>query len=252
MQILYISLGIILLLILSILFVLGEDLKLIFWYLFSRNNIKYKMIRKYVKGDKALFLLGTVHGLHYKLKHFSHLHLQATLNMINPELLLVESRQEEIEKENLADGPLEMLFIHLLAKDKEIPVKGIDWFEIDIGKPVTTTKTRDKVIYNNIMTNINDYKSVLVLFGASHMLITSKKLKRDGYKRVKLTKAEIDNIFLSENEGFSYHPSTAKYLKIRIESLKKLLNNSLINEIWTKRINIVIENLTIFIVKLEG
>lgn len=57
--------------------------------------------------------------------------------------MLVESRPEQLAKDNWADGPIEMLFASLTARSLGIEVDGVDWHEDDPSKFGTTWKERD-------------------------------------------------------------------------------------------------------------
>ncbi|MDD3999814.1 MAG: hypothetical protein PHX62_02825 [Bacilli bacterium] len=210
MEILYIIFGLIAILLLVIILYVGADIKIIIYYIFNRKNLRFKMIKKLKKGEKDLYLLGSLHGLHFKLPEFSYMHLKAALINIKPDLLLLESRQAEIEKGNFADGPLEMLYLHLAAKDLGIEVKGIDWFEYGSGQPGKTSKKRDQLIHENIINNLDLNRKTLVVFGASHLLIELKKIVKKGYKVITINKEEASLIYENVEEKLRYHTDTAK------------------------------------------
>jgi hypothetical protein len=77
------------------------------------------------KNDQEIFILGTIHGRHYKSKSYSLLYLKTVIENTKPELLLVESRPEELKAGNLGDGPLEMLFSNLTARWDLCPDPGL-------------------------------------------------------------------------------------------------------------------------------
>jgi len=56
-----------------------------------------------------------------------HKELARILNIYNPEILLVEITQADIEKDNMEKYPDEMVFAFLWAKKKNIPVYGFDY-----------------------------------------------------------------------------------------------------------------------------
>lgn len=69
------------------------DAKLLFWYMVDKKNIKYRLIRVFRKDDQEIFLLGSLHHMHKNLPDFGFQHLKAVLLNINPDVLLIESRQ---------------------------------------------------------------------------------------------------------------------------------------------------------------
>jgi len=57
---------------------------------------------------QTVYLLGTIHGNHLRSEAYSLWHIQAVVQNLKPDLLLVESRPEELAKGNWGDGPIEM------------------------------------------------------------------------------------------------------------------------------------------------
>ncbi|CAB1240366.1 hypothetical protein ACFHWD_10725 [Clostridium sp. MT-14] len=64
---------------------------------------------KYTKGNQNIYFLGTVHFMSLDSKNFSYLNLKAVIENLKPDLLLIESRPEQLTNNNFADGPGEML-----------------------------------------------------------------------------------------------------------------------------------------------
>ncbi|MGS0973007.1 MAG: hypothetical protein ACVCEJ_07230 [Candidatus Izemoplasmataceae bacterium] len=204
----------------AIFFLIFDDAKLIFWYLTSKKNFKYHMIRRYQKGDTVITYLGTMHHMHYTFEDYNFLHLKAVIDNDKPDLLLIESRPEELELGNLADGPIEMFYLHMHALRLGIPVKGIDYFNEETNKPGTTNKVRDKHMLSLIDTSIKNHQQVLLAIGATHMLIHQKYLKRIGYKKVKVTKQEMDELYKHTDKEVLFPKEVIDYTKVRIEREK--------------------------------
>lgn len=163
-------------------FVVFIDAKLIFWYIIDKKGIRNRLLKKYEQDCKIIYLLGSLHHMHNNLPDFGYHHLKAVLINLKPELLLIESRQEEIDIGNFADGPLEMFYLHMAAKELGIPVKGVDWFSYTKSKPGGTNSTRDSKMNKNILKYSEGYSKTRVVVGATHMLIESKRLSKLGYK----------------------------------------------------------------------
>ncbi|XMB85798.1 hypothetical protein RJG79_10350 [Mycoplasmatota bacterium WC44] len=250
MEVFLIILGIVAFLI-TIFFIIFDEAILIFWYLVDKRNYKNKLIRKFTKKNQSIYIIGSIHGGHFRSKDYSHMHLKAALENIKPDLLLVESRQEEVENGNLGDGPFEMLYLHLLAKDLGIPVKGIDWFKVNNDKPGTTTNERDEKITQNIVRESEGYKKVLVVVGAAHMIIDSKKLRKRGYKRIRLCREDLRRIYTNIDDEMVYHADTIKYIEKRIECEKNLLETIKLDEVWRTRIEMIVDKLEKFTVIVE-
>lgn len=169
-------------------------------------------------------MLGTIHGFHMICKDYSFLHIKAVISNLKPDLLLVESRQAELDLGNIADGPPEMLYSHLIAKSLNIPVRGIDWWLVDESKPGRTSVKRDDIIVDNIIRESAGYKKVLVIFGFSHLIEAKKRMKKQKYYNVKLKKDYKDDLFFHKEEKLIYPPETKYYIEKRIEKEKEELN----------------------------
>jgi len=233
-------------------FIIFDDSQLIFLYLFSKKKLKFKMLRRLVKEDKEIYILGSLHHMHYNLPNYSFQHLKAVLTNLKPDILLIESRQEELEKGNFADGPIEMYYLHMAARDLNIPVKGVDWFSYNESKPGTTNKKRDHIITQNIINSSKGQNKVLVVVGATHMLVETKMLKQKGYKIDSLDLEDKQSLFINSDKDLIFPRDTIKYIKKRIEIEKDNLQSQTMSEIWQNATQRVILDLKNFINKIEN
>jgi hypothetical protein len=233
-------------------FIIFDDSQLIFWYIFDKKNLKFKMLRKLVKEDKEIYILGSLHHMHYNLPDYSFQHLKAVLTNLKPDILLIESRQEELEKGNYADGPIEMYYLHMAARNSNIPVKGVDWFSYEVSKPGTTCKRRDQMITTNIIDKSKDYKKVLVIIGATHMLVETKMLKQKGYKIDTLDLEEKQSLFSNSDKDLIFPRDTIKYINKRIGIEKDNLQSQTMSDIWQNATQRVILDLEDFINKIKN
>ncbi|XMB85367.1 hypothetical protein RJG79_08030 [Mycoplasmatota bacterium WC44] len=231
---------------------MSVDKQLMDWFENDKENMRYNLITKFVEQENEIYMIGSLHGMHFQLENFSFLHLKAALENIQPDLLLLESCQEEIEKGNIADGPPEMLYLHLFAKELGIPVKGIDWTDLENSKPGTTNEKRDKEIVKNIINYSKNIKKVMVVYGASHYLLNLPIFENKDFYKVELTNDEIDSIYSNLDDKFEFHKDTAKYIKIRIEEEKKLLDSDKVSSEWKERIPMLIKELEGFVQMLQG
>ena len=238
-------------LILSLFFIIFIDAKLIFWYLFKKKTFKRRMIRQYKKSNITLTYLGTLHHMHYTFKEYNFLHIKAILENMKPDLLLIESRQEEINKGNLADGPIEMVYTHLRAKQLGIPVKGIDYFNETTGKPGSTNKPRDLMMFNKLTSELDGYHNVLVIVGATHMLMHKRMLKNHGFKRYKLSKSLMDDYFTyPQDEVFAFPKALPELIQTRIKHEQAYLKTYK-TEPWQKAGKRIITNLEQLLDKID-
>lgn len=250
LDILIILVVIIVILLIAFFFVFSDS-KLIFWYLISKKKYKYKMLRLYKKNDQEILFLGSLHDMHFGFEEYHFCHLKAVLLNYKPDVLLVESRQEEIDVGNIADGPIEMFYLSMIARDLDIPVIGVDWFDHNIHKPGTTIRLRDEHILKRIETGIIPYKKPMVVVGATHLLIEHKMLRKNGYSQDKLSREQLDTYFKTNETTIRFHKDTVMYLKKRIDRELAFMALNNMDENWKKATERSIHNLKRFIKAIE-
>ena len=211
----------------------------------------YRLLSRFENNETEIYLLGSLHHMHNNLPYFGYQHLRAALLNLNPDVLLIESRQEEIERGNLADGPLEMFYLHMSAIELGIPVKGVDWISYNESKPGSTNKVRDGKIHNCILKYSAGHQKVLVVIGATHMLIEAKKLNKQGYVKLKIQNPELDYIFRTNEINSHFPDETSKYLDIRIEREKEVLDIRDLDDKWYNATKRVIDDLEHFKSKIS-
>lgn len=138
-----------------------------------------------------------------------------------------------------------MLYSHLIAKSMDIPVRGIDWFTMEGSKPGRTSVNRDDIMTENIIRESSGHKKVLVILGTSHQIEDSKRLRRQNYKRGRLSQAYLDKLFYHEDEKLEYPLGTKEYIKKRIDREKSRMNASM-DPSWLERTNRLIKDLESF------
>lgn len=186
-------------------------------------NFKYSVFHKVERGDQTIYLLGTMHSAHLNSKGYSLLNIKAVIENVHPDLLLLESRPEELEKGNWGDGPIEMLYSNLTARKLGIAVDGMDWWMEGEGKPGTTYEQRDDRMVENILTRIGDYKSILVLTGHSHIPEFIKRLKAHNFSKVTFKRGDKAKLFALNEEIMFFPLGMAESIKTRIKHDEKML-----------------------------
>lgn len=212
------------------------DLRLLVIFKINPVFCRNKCLHKLTRNGEELYFLGTLHDFHITSKEYSLLHIKAAIENLMPDLLLVESRQEEMDKGNIADGPPEMLYSNLIASSHGITVMGVDWWSWFDFKIKLTDKERDDNICKNIVEKAPGNKKVLVIMGAAHLLEGIPRLKKQGYIETKLSNEEKDKIFHHLDSEITYPEDTAKYIDIRIEREKSLMDGSIKDERVIERI----------------
>jgi len=138
-----------------------------------------------------IYILGTIHGGHFdKNNKYSLADIQSVIDTVNPDIILVEVRQETYDKYSILDGSNEMTFAWCYAKEKSIEVKGIDWWSPAVQLPNTTSTIRDDNIFKNIIEVCGNKRNILILIGAAHVIPLDERFINYKFRRMKITDKE--------------------------------------------------------------
>ena len=144
-----ILLGVIVVVLLSVI-ILSKELAFLLGFMVFPLKTRNKSLRKYMNAEsQVVYILGTIRSKHLSEQHYSLMHIETVIHNLAPELLLIESRPEII-KDELADGSIEMLYAHLIAKERGIGVKGFDWQRKPVGFRKSNTLRENKMFTNLI------------------------------------------------------------------------------------------------------
>jgi len=80
------------------------------------------------EAGRAVVFLGTPHGQLVKFAGFHFGHVRSAYDAVSPDLVCVEIRPEAFARGELGDGPLEMTYLTCVARERGVPVEGIDWW----------------------------------------------------------------------------------------------------------------------------
>lgn len=168
-------------------------------------------------NGQELYILGTIHSRHLTTKDYSLLHIEAIIKNLGPDLVLVESRPEELMRDNVGDGPVEMVFANLVARSLGIETGGMDWWNETACKPGRTNPTRDDRMVANILRFVPGHRKVLVLCGFSHVREFIPRLEKAGYTVSPFAAKEKEELFsISEGTEFSFPAGMAHYIRKQI------------------------------------
>jgi hypothetical protein len=185
-----------------------------FFPVYARNANFVKL----TKNDQEIYLLGTIHSNHLTTKDYSLRHLKAVITNLKPDLVLVESRPEELQKDNWGDGPIEMPFASLTAKSLGMKVDGMDWWDSsNIGSLISDNGERDNRMAQNVLDRVTGHRKVLVLTGYSHVSELVSRLKKQGYSEASFTNQEKDSLFITADIDSEFPPYFAFYIQKRID-----------------------------------
>jgi len=182
--------------------------------------------------NRYVYMLGAIHGAHLEAEWYSLLHLQALIENLSPDLLLVESRPEELTKDNWGDGPIEMPFASLTARSLDIEVQGIDWWTEESLHGDDTE--REDRMFQNILQHLSGHQAVLILTGWSHVGGFKQRLQSAGYKITPFTSAEKQTLFDTSGKVLSFPPGMTFYIQKRIEGDQITLQSETDSE-WIAR-----------------
>ena len=172
-------------------------------------------------GGKEVFLLGTIHSDHLAISAYSLWHLKAVILHLSPELLLVESRPEEMERGNTGDGPVEMPFAALVAQSEGIEFRGMDWWTM--GDEGLDNEIRENQMFEIIMHETAGHKKILILTGWSHVEGFRNRLASLGYEEMPFPASEKRALFNAADIPKVFPAGMADCIEQRIEIDKEAL-----------------------------
>jgi hypothetical protein len=171
--------------------------------------------------DQVVYLLGTIHTVHCTSEAYSLWHLDAVIDHLRPDLVLVESRPEELAKNNWGDGPVEMPFASLTARSLGIAVDGVDWWMRSRSRPGTSNPEREDRIFRNTLARLPGHRNILVLVGYSHVSELRDHLAEAGYADAPFDREEKDALFSTSGRQAIFPPGLKHYLKKYVDATRK-------------------------------
>ena len=196
------------------------------------------LTRRVNKQGQVIYLLGTLHTTHINHEPYSLWHIKAIIQHLKPNVVLVESRPEELAKDNWGDGPVEMPFASRVALSLGIEARGMDWWrKEDLFLDLTV---RDDHMVQNVINSMAEHHSGLVLTGYSHLVGFKKRLQQAGYSVKRMERAEKQALFDLSDVEKTFPRKLKHYLQKRIDLEKeKLQNEADVN--WQERLQSVID-----------
>jgi len=130
---------------------------------------------------QTICFVGTIHTAHLESKEFGLGHLERALQRYSPDVVLVESRPSRVDQGDLADGPIEMLYVALRSRDLNLELCGIDWWSPSEQAPNGTDDRRDDEMNVLLLRCAKNKKQSLVFVGYSHVAEQISRLERSGW-----------------------------------------------------------------------
>lgn len=170
-------------------------------------NLKNFTVKKVLMtDDQEIYLMGTFHNEHFK--QYANYSIEEMINAINniePDVVLIEARENSFVEYGVVDGPIDMCIAYCYCMDNNIPVEMIDYWKIDNdSKANTTTNERDDCIHENIMEKLNLYENqrILVICGFGHLGAQTNRLIESGGQSEYIS--HMSSLFDKETLDFTY------------------------------------------------
>ena len=222
------------------------------WYF--KYIYKYNQIAKFInENNQDIYILGTYHGEHFnRFLNYSMQDIAMCIKNINPDIVLIESREETYRDYNVIDGPIDMILAYSYCKQENISIDMIDYWEVnDNTMPGTTDEKRDDIINKNIIKKLDnnlDKKRVLIICGDTHFREQIKRFKNQKFKEEKIKNRK--ELFYGE-EDFKYPLIMQDIIENKIDYVSNILKNDIDNKIknnknkeeWQENCNFLIQNL---------
>ena len=197
-------------------------------------------------AQSNVYLIPTLHGLHNVNKHYSYDSLRQIISILNPEIIAVEMRPEDIDEDSIylaGNYPLEMRMMKYWFP--ETKVVGFDWLGADIEgrlipsnywKEISSIKKFERElqhdsIYQNIISNCDTFTrerlSLLQTLSLHDLLSSKDSLLTVGYYQC-----------LEEMLKDSVHERVLTFYTLRNEKMLQNINK-IIREHKKKRIVIL-------------
>lgn len=178
-----------------------------FWYFTYLD--KYNQVVEFRnEKEQDIYMLGTYHSQHFnKYMNYSMADIVNSIRNVDPDVVLIESREDTFNEYGVVDGPIDMILAYSYCVQERIDVGMIDYWKIDNSTgPNTTDKNRDDIIHSNILDkldSIEDGKRVMIICGDTHLHEQTKRFKAEGYEWISIQ----DRRGLFEPQGEFKYPA---------------------------------------------
>lgn len=208
---------------LALLVIINAEIRNYLLFKLSPGYAKNITFVKLLKDQQLVYILGTIHGAHLSVRDYSLWHIKAVIKNLRPDLLLVESRPEELDQDNWADGPIEMVFSSLTAMELGIPVCGMDWWDYELFSAGRSNDLREEKMFKLATSQISNQKRALLITGFSHVPEFTKRFLNKGYSHPDFPSAEKEKLFATTDNEELYPTRMAFYIEKRIKLDKKAI-----------------------------
>lgn len=171
-----------------------------------------------------------------------------TIDMIKPDVILLEMHDDCYQKYGAVDGPLEMVLTCGYGEGRKIPVYGIDYWELDDSiyeKIDTTDNNRDNEMFYNIYDKVAEAPggtTFFVLYGGAHFYNAIPRMEMSGWKKIDINTSDFYKHV--ERQAYQYPDelmdvlqNTINYFENQyVEKAYKSITDETVREKWLENL----------------
>lgn len=155
----------------------------------EKARVQHLVQLRHPGTGQVVFLAGTTHQYHYEDPAYSIWHVKAIVTGLDVDAVLVEMMPDAIDEGRFGDGPVEMPFIALVAKDAGLDVAGMDsgW---DGG-----WRGRQGRMFQHVQRHLPAHRRLLITSGFMHVRQFEQQLQKEGFVVVPWSEEERQQVF---------------------------------------------------------
>ncbi len=155
----------------------------------TKARVQHLVQLKHPQTGQVIFLIGTTHQYHYTDDAYSIWHVKAVVEGLGVDTVMVEMMPDAVDDGRFGEGPVEMPFIALQARQQGLAVRGIDanW---DGG-----WRGRQDNMFHNVQQVLPDVKRGLIASGFMHVRQFEEQFTGIGFERVPWSDAQRQRLF---------------------------------------------------------
>lgn len=172
------------------------------------------------KSSGGVFVLGGIHQGHETAKNYTYERMGEIYRQLKPDILCVETKQKYVDDGSFRETPFDFKkFLIPLAKQDQIPIYGIDWWDNEKGKK---WRELQQQAFND-STLIADVR----LFGGLFLLFNEYFMNKDFEE---INSKYITALWEAKNE-FKYHVFSQHHEYKYISEFERKRNNHIVDNI---------------------
>lgn len=208
------------------------------------DRFKLRNIRRIeLQSGGELLIVGTIHHLHLSTKNYSLADLENLIINSSPDLMGIEARPSDLNRGLLAMAPIEMAQAALIARRRNIPIFGFDYWEeheyetaVAKGEQLdfNSAKRNDEMI-QQLLAGLGSARRTLVLTGYSHIRPFLQRLRGIGSER-EVSLQEKKELFVERGGKDGLDRELQPAMDLTIEHLQHYIATLAPDNPWTNRV----------------